>query len=253
MAKTLSESAYNILNILRGGRSTNNEHLSVDQIKYIILYYRALILRRDLADAGARTQDLEQDLGLMELAIVDPSEGILPDLAERGFLMKTARSIPEPLRLKERGGITAVLSADFRFAFPVIDYSAARWIRYGKYTGKMVRSFFFNNHVFLTSTQFTQEVERSLMSPTTFIPITEASVAASPFQVRVRGVFEDPREAYTAATGEEWDDDVSPFPFPGDMEQRVVQSILSGEFRQIMPNDTDSNIFVDNAASKTNG
>ena len=138
MAKTLSESAYNILNLLRGGRSTNNEHLSVDQIKYIILYYRALILRRDLAEAGARTEDLEQDLGLMTLCIVDPGEGVLPDLAARGFLMKTVREIPDPLRLKERVGITTVLSADFRYAFPVIDYSAARWIRHGKYTGGMV-------------------------------------------------------------------------------------------------------------------
>ena len=114
------------------------------------------------------------------------------------------------------------------------------------------RSFYFNNHVYLTSTEFTQEIEKSLLSPGPFLPITEASVAASPFMVRVRGIFEDPRAAFEAASGEEWDDDTSPFPFPGDMEQRVVQSILSGEFRQIMPNDTDSNPLVDNAG-KPNG
>lgn len=252
MAKTLSESAYNILNLLRGGRSTNNEHISIDQIKYIILYYRALVLRRDLAEANSRTQDLEQDLGLMDLVVVDPSEGVLPNLAVRGFLMKTARNIPEPLRLKDRSGITTVLSADFRYAFPVIDYSAARWVKNSKYTSRMIRSFFLNGHVFLTASEFTRELQVSLSNTTVFVPITEASVTASPFQVRVRGIFEDPREAYTSATGKEWDDDVTQFPFPGDLEQRVVQSIMAGEFKQILANDTDSNPLVD-SAGKTDG
>ena len=46
---TLDEIAYNILNLLRGGRSSNDELISIEQIKFNIKHYRAMFIRRDLS------------------------------------------------------------------------------------------------------------------------------------------------------------------------------------------------------------
>ena len=40
---TLDEIAYNILNLLRGGRTHNDELISIDQIKFNIQHYRAML------------------------------------------------------------------------------------------------------------------------------------------------------------------------------------------------------------------
>ncbi len=45
---TLNEIAYNLLNIVRGGRSNHDEHISLDQIKFNIKHYRAVFIRRDI-------------------------------------------------------------------------------------------------------------------------------------------------------------------------------------------------------------
>ena len=49
---TLNEIAYNLLNLVRGGRSNQDEHISLDQIKFNIKHYRAVFIRRDFAKNG---------------------------------------------------------------------------------------------------------------------------------------------------------------------------------------------------------
>ena len=49
---TLNEIAYNLLNLIRGGRSNHDEHISLDQIKFNIKHYRAVFIRRDFAKNG---------------------------------------------------------------------------------------------------------------------------------------------------------------------------------------------------------
>ena len=71
---TLNEIAYNILNLVRGGRSSNNDHISLDQIKFNVQYYRAMYIRRDFTRNGVITRGLEQDLGCLELEKVDASK-----------------------------------------------------------------------------------------------------------------------------------------------------------------------------------
>ena len=70
---TLNEIAYNILNLVRGGRSSNNDYISTGQIKFNVKYYRAMLIRRDFARNGMVTRHLEQDLGCLELQKVDAS------------------------------------------------------------------------------------------------------------------------------------------------------------------------------------
>ena len=59
---TLDEIAYNILNLLRAGRSSNDELISLEQLKFNIKHYRAMLIRRDYARNGYVSNHLEQDL-----------------------------------------------------------------------------------------------------------------------------------------------------------------------------------------------
>ena len=66
---TLDEIAYNILNLLRGGRTHNDELISIDQIKFNIQHYRAMLIRRDYARNGYVSKTIEQDLGCIFLRV----------------------------------------------------------------------------------------------------------------------------------------------------------------------------------------
>jgi hypothetical protein len=240
--KTLNEIAYNVLNIVRGGRSTNNEHISLEQIKYTILYYRELLVRRDGGSGFQDLRDFEQSIPNLELEETDLAEGSLSNLAVRGLVLKTKKAIPRPLRISGRDGLTSVHSSDFRYVFPVVDPARARWVRFSKFTPTNPRSFYRNGFVYLTETALLNEVRKSLAGESS--EITPRMGAEHPTTIEVRGVFADPREAYEVATGEEWDDDSTPFPMSGDIEQRIVQSLLSGEFH-IRTNDTDTDMLPD--------
>ena len=66
---TLDEIAYNILNLLRKGRSSNDEFISIDQLKFNIKHYRAMFIRRDYARNGYVSNHLQQDLGCLNLMV----------------------------------------------------------------------------------------------------------------------------------------------------------------------------------------
>ena len=64
---TLNEIAYNLLNLVRGGLSSQDESISLDQIKFNIKHYRAMFIRRDYARNGFVSRHIEQDLGCVAL------------------------------------------------------------------------------------------------------------------------------------------------------------------------------------------
>lgn len=248
--KTLSEIAYNVLNLIRGGRSSNNEYISEEQIKYVIMYYRSLLIRRDSAATGfPDLREFEQSIPGLVLDIVDPADGGSINITERGFVLKTAERVPTPIRLTDQDGITSVHSSDFRYAYPVMQPARARWTQYSRWTKDDSRSYYREGHVYVTGSALTRQIEAVLSGLQFTFPLTAAAIREHPVTIEVRGVFEDPRRAYTLATGEEWDDDVTPFPLSGDMEQRIIQSLMSGEFK-ITGNDVKSDNLPDHNVEK---
>ena len=79
---TLNEIAYNLLNLVRGGRSSHDEHISLDQIKFNVKHYRAMFIRRDysknvIATKTALLSAIEPATSLEVTAVV-PATNILP-------------------------------------------------------------------------------------------------------------------------------------------------------------------------------
>jgi len=103
---TLQEAAYNVLNLLVGGRSTNNEFLSPRQIKFNIRYYRALFIRRD-SDRFTRLLEMEQELSVTMEAASFTNSGTFP-AGQLSDVTITPTDIPKWIRIKPNRGISFV-------------------------------------------------------------------------------------------------------------------------------------------------
>lgn len=193
---SLNQIAYNVLNALRGGRSSNNDHISTDQIKFIIKYWRAIFIRRDQERNFNRFSSFEQSIGLVPLK----EESIDINL----YLYKTDLQIPTPVRLKDGHAITYV-SIDEK-QIPFVDFNRHEWSTYNKYTSKKPEAYYSGGYIYVKSHSYIEEAE-------------------------IRGIFEDPEDVFdfvNASSPTAIYDANSPFPMPLDMVDQIMSGILNG-------------------------
>jgi len=203
---TFNEIAYNILNLVRAGRSSQDEHISLRQIKFNILHYRAMFIRRDYARNGKLTRHLEQDLKCIDVELADVSRCC------SGFstgipIVKTINPIPRTVRLNFKEAITFVGAIDGLTPIQLIEPNMAKYASYAKYTGQEKKAFMLEDHMyFLNSAELTK--------------------------VNVRGVFEDPRELTNFdCDGSPCYDDNTIFPLPADMLSVITAGLVEGELQ----------------------
>lgn len=206
---SLNEIAYNVLNALRGGRSSNNDYLSTDQIKYIIKYWRARLIRQDQERNFNRYTMFEQNLGNVEFEEAS--------LDENFDLYRTKMIIPSPVRLKDGEAITHV-SVEGK-TIPVIDEHRLEWEGYTKYISKRDKAYYQDGYIYIQSLEYIDSAN-------------------------IRGIFEDPEKVFDFVNAQEGTfaiyDDNSPFPMPMDMVDQIMSGILNGTLKMLVttPNDT---------------
>lgn len=215
---SLNEIAYNILNSLRGGRSSNNDYLSTDQIKYVIKYYRSMLIRQDQERNFNRYKQFEQDLGYVPLQEIDTAES--STLNSYKFLWRTSSQIPKPIRLKRSEAITFIGNEDkFNKPIPFIDENRSYWNNYNKYTSSEPEAFYRNGYIYIKSNKHIENIN-------------------------IRGIFEDPEKVFDFVNEQEGNfkiyDANSPFPIPSDMIDQITMGILNGTLKLAVttPNDT---------------
>jgi hypothetical protein len=181
MSTTLNQAAYNVLNLVRGGRSTNNEYISLEQVKFAIRYYRALLFRRDIHN-GRRTEGMEQELQPVKLEPVtlstDNHPGLFPASSGVISVLRSVEQLPETIRIKDRDGITYVGGDQAVGAFQLIDYMASPWQQYNKYTNPAAgfrRAWTREDYLYLSAWDIA--------------PLPDVNIT-------VRGIFEDPETAH---------------------------------------------------------
>jgi len=201
---TLNEIAYNLLNLIRGGRSNHDEHLSLDQIKFNIKHYRAMFLRRDFARNGLTTRHVEQDLGCLEVAPVDASRCC--NLPIGCTIYKTKLEVPKTVRFNFRDAITYIGDVTGLGTIPMVEPHIVQWLPYDKYTNKKMKAFMIDNFIYIHNAKGLE-------------------------YINVRGVFEDPEDLrlYNCGTDVCYDDSATNFPIPMDMIQAINSGIISGE------------------------
>lgn len=207
---SLNEIAYNILNTIREGRSSNTENISLDQVKFAVKYYRSLLIRRDMWRNNNRFRMFEQDLGHVPVSTIDTAED--PSISSANIILRTDNQIPTPIRMKEFEGITHVGSTDkSRTKIPILDTQRSYWEQFSKYTASSSHATYRGGYIYVFN-------DLSLQT------------------INIRGIFEDPEEVhkFTRANGLDLYDDDSPFPVPSDMIQQITQSILNTEMSAIL-------------------
>jgi len=200
---TLDEIAYNILNLVRGGKTHHDETISLSQIKFNIKYYRAMLLRRDFARNGLVTRHVEQNLGCVKLIKVDASKCC--NLPIDCHVMRTEVKLPRTVRFNFEDAITYVGAIDGITRIPMAQSHMIKYLMWDKYTGKNTKAYMIDDYLYLYEPH-----EISL--------------------VNVRGVFEDPEELskFDCESGECYND-TADFPLPADMIQVITQGIVQGE------------------------
>ena len=207
---TLNEIAYNLLNLMRAGRSHNDENISLDQIKFNIKHYRAMFIRRDFMRNGLITRHLEQDLGCLELEKVDASK-----CGECGFnidcpVWRTKKKIPRTVRFNFRDAITHVGDVTGLGRIPLIEPYEVQWLPYDKYTANRPKAYMVEDYLYVYNPNGME-------------------------LVNVRGVFEDPEELAGLKSCDPvcYDAD-SPFPIPADMISQISAGLINGELKLLV-------------------
>jgi hypothetical protein len=202
---TLNEIAYNLLNLVRGGRSNNDEHISLDQIKFNIKHYRAMFIRRDYAKNGLTTRHVEQDLGCVAVEPVDASKCC--SLPSHCVVYRTVQPIPKTIRYNFEEALTYVGDVTGTGTIPMVNSSTIQWLPYDKYTKDKMKSYMINDFLYIYNAEGLESVN-------------------------IRGVFENPQDA---AQFDEcgpngcWDDDHHEYPISMDTLQLINQGIIQGE------------------------
>ena len=218
---TLNEIAYNILNLARGGRSSNNDHISLDQIKFNVKYYRAMLIRRDFTRNGIITRHLEQDLGCIELQKVDASKCC--NLPVDCAVYRSKVKIPRTVRFSFKDAITHVGDVTGLATIPMVEPHMVEYLPYDKYTKQQKKAYMIEDYLYIYNGDGLKFIN-------------------------VRGVFEDPEEvALFDCDGSDCYDDDSEFPIPMDMVQIITQGLMNGELMMLATsvNDTTNDTMQD--------
>jgi len=216
---TLDEITYNLLNLIRGGRLSHDEHISPEQIKFNIKHYRAMFIRRDYAKHGFISSHIEQDLGCLELTYVDSVKCCSPSSAqETGCLVyRTVKELPKTVRYNFKEALSYIGDVTGVGTIPFIPANTVQYLAYDKYTKGKYKAYMIDNYLYVYNADGLK-------------------------YINVRGVFEDPSEVATFdCNGSDcYNDSSSPFPIPLDMIERINTGILSKELALLGGSFTDT-------------
>ena len=212
---TLNEIAYNLLNLIRGGRSNQDEHISLDQIKFNIKHYRAVFIRRDYAKNGFSSRHTEQNLGCVRIIPVDASKCC--NLDTKCPVYRTEKKIPKTIRYNFEEAITYVGDVSGMNTIPMVSSNMLQWLSYDKYTSKKMKSYVIGDYLYIYNAQGLEAIN-------------------------VRGVFEDPQEVSKfdeCEAGGCYDDSKDDFPIAMDMLSLINKGLIDGELNLLASSFSD--------------
>lgn len=202
----------NIQNTLEGGLVSGQAKPVWDQVAYTVLYWRAMLCRRDYSRNQRLSPIFSQDLDMVAVVPVDKAESGL--VSADVTILRTVTPIPVPIRLVDREALTYVGDIQKQNEYPVIEDFETQWVGWNRFTKDKKRSFLRNGYLYV----ITGNCE----------PVAEDYIS-------VRGIFFNPMEAsrYVKYDGKPCFSIDDPFPIPQDMIQQITMGILSGEFRML--------------------
>ena len=213
---TLDEIAYNLLNLFRGGRSNHDEHISLDQIKFNVIHYRAMHIRRDYAKNGFVSRHIEQDLGCISVIPVDASKCCKINTGCPVY--RTVMELPKTIRYNFEEAISHVGDVSGIGTIPMVNSNTIQWLPYDKYTKNKMKAYMIANYLYVYNAEGLETIN-------------------------IRGVFENPQDVSKfdeCENGGCYDDSRDPFPIPMDMLSLINQGLISGELQLLAGSFSDT-------------
>jgi hypothetical protein len=222
---TLNEIAYNILNKFRGGRSTNNDPLSIELVIYGIESARSLFIRRDLEE-NKDTRHFEQKMNLTFEQI---------DL-NGNRMLRSIQTVPEVIRAKNRQVIT-LSHPNLKDVVPVTDYRIASLAKDRRYTVLTPVAFLLDGKIHIDQDHIGTAIEKMILGESW--EINPEKIVNS---LQLNAVFERPREVMIANGMFPEDTLNAAYPISMEMVQRITEYMVKGEFRTVAETQTPGGV-----------
>lgn len=209
---TLNEIAYFV-----AGRFNREEDLKfINEIKFAVKYYRALLVRRD-AERNSTSRQYMQSF-IQPLIEVDEADTCVTQIG--CTILRTRDKVPEPVRLKDTTPFNFVGTIAYKKVFTYSDPAGISFINDSKYSAKMIYYTYVNGYIYIYNVD---KLKRILVDAAFIDPISAVDICTN----SVNCISDD-----------------EPFPCPADMVQNIIQSLLAGELSINIPVD-DKEINID--------
>jgi hypothetical protein len=211
---TLNELSYNILNIARGGLSSDDDRLNIRQIKFWVRYYRAVFIKKNVIEEDLIDPQLIQDLGCLELQDIDKADC---PAALWGSNIKRVR-VPKLIDLPQNLAITFVGLIDKVTPIIINDPDVAYFKAQQRFTGDMRRAYFIGEYLYVTD-PFNEDI----------------------CHINVRGIFDNPEDIeYTQKDGSiECFGDDDNYPMPLSYVSMITSAIMERELQMTVTSTND--------------
>lgn len=218
---TLSQIIFNIKNLKAGGVQNQSIELSDRQYAFIINYYRALLIRREVEKGKNVKGNWIQNLGRVDFQRADKNECCSTDIED--CIIRSVEKVPNPIEIYQNDLITYVGTTDGNLPFQRTTSNRSLWDSYGKYTGKLPKWFSLNGYIYIVN------------PPSEILEI-----------VNIQGVFSDPKaaEEFRTCICENGVDCHEGFDFEYPLPEYLLDSLyklmMDAEFKfmNILPPDT---------------
>ena len=214
---TLSQISFDLLNIMRGGVSSDDDLMSLRQIEYWIHNTRALLIQREFDKRRSISSNIVQDLGCIDVSKVDAS--VCCGVTVGCSVVRTDVKIPNPIETAQKDLITRVGSVSLTDRpYTFIPYQRAPYAGNGKYNGTELFAFLHDNYVYVMG----KDSEKFK-------------------KINIQGVFEDPTEIKTFKTcsGALCYTNESEYPISAKHIEVLKEMILKTNFKLIIQAPTD--------------
>ena len=223
---SLNEIIFNLHNIVRGGILSDDDNISELQLMFMVNYVRSIVIKRDQDKGKSIDQQIIQDLECVPVQAIDKAECC--EITADCLILRTVNKIPKPIDLNQKSGLTFVGDVDGGEQYMASTYSTVVWSQFSNYTAKLPRYFEKSGYIYV--------VNRDL----------------SDF-IRIRGLFEDPREAakFNTCDGKPCYNDDMEYPISSWMLPVINDMLLKGELKiESQTQDDETNEARDNAGEK---
>lgn len=202
------EIVYNLLNIIEGGRLSDDAVVpSFNQLSFIVDYKRAQYIRQDQTKNYYDNDQFYQDLGCINMIKVDKAECCTINLDCE--VLRTEVKIPNLLRIENKLALKSS-AIDRQTRFTIILPERSPFLGHTKFPQLGLKMYWLNGYLYIPETMDIRAIN-------------------------VRGILANPADAKTfVCDGEACYSNSSDYPLTPDMLDLITKDILSTELKMLI-------------------